>query len=589
MLSDIMKPFKKMYEKKGDKLIVDSYIPDDGEYIIVSFESEPFKVLDRVNVKFDKEIKDIERTNKYIDFICYADYYSKYLNSNKSVADKNIHSNNYLSFYTRVDPVQKNKLNDKVIEKYYDYFRFPDLRLKGKAEEERLLYKEYEEEYGQVDINKVNRAESWVKDNLFNLIDFENNQGAYKKTFIRILFYDDLSQYKKEGNRYFVTRIYNTNTYNIKINDSIYGLPDNNIGLNDKKPYLKNLTRKTNIPYYLSQKNVLMQKKLFEYLSNQFEIGKRNLFVSENEIISMVNDDTLKRDFNGIFFRIKKGKKEIEIEDYDNIVNYKYNIKPINFQNVLNLKSEKSKVVYGEIKTIDLINNTINKIFFNKYLTNNYFTEVKDIKIKDSQIKKAIIQNRNSLFTWFYKGVDKNIWKSLDKSSTELVISSILNGGFIKACERFNLRISLKGYFEGGKLMLNTIEVIKEELKVKINNKDTLFIKNDEEYYFAVGQVVYYFISLSKSGNKKLSLVNPIINSKSDKKIKEELRKFFVKYNHAIDLSSRRFKNLYAMISGYEPQSKPNQDFMIAGLLHSNLIFEKSEKKDVNLNNKEEK
>ena len=589
MLVDVLKTFRKMYSEYGGKLILDSYIPDDGEYIIVSYD-EPFKILDRVTVKLDKNTRTIDRTNQYMDFICYADYYSKYLNSNKSVANKNIHSNNYLSFYTKIDGVQdkskesdSKKVDENAIIEYYDYFRFPEKRLKGKAEE-KILYDNYEDKYSGIDINKANQIENWVKENLFNLIDFENEQNTYKNSFLRILFYTDLIEYEKEGNRYFLTRLYNTNKYNIKIDNLIYGLPDNNMGLNEKKPFLKNLTRKYQIPYYLSQEDVIMQKKLFDYLSNQFELGNRYIYVNYERIIPKSNDESLEEDFSGVFFSIKKGQKEIEIQEYDNITSYKYVIKPIKFENVLNVIGGKSGVEYGDINTISKVKAVINEILFNKLLNNNYFTEPKSIKISDAIIRRTIISDREALFSWFYKGNEQGVWKILNKSTTELILSSIFNNHFYKACERFNLRIALKNYFEGGVKMGDMIREIKDDLRCKINSVETEYIQNDNEYYFAVGQAISYFISLSKSANKKLSLANNILNCKTDKKIKEELRKLFNKYNHSIDVSSRRFKNLYSMIASYETDGKVEQDLLIAGYLHSNLIFEKLDKNISNEN-----
>lgn len=585
MLLDALKAFRNMYEHEGDKLILDSYIPDDGEYIIVSCDNEPFRILDRVTVKFDKKEKKLDRTNQYMDFICQADYYSKYLNSNKSVANKNIHSNNYLSFYTRVEGVQDpSKLRDKKkvdleeIEDYFNYFKNTNAKLKGKPNE-RLLYNKYEERFGPVDIEKVNQLERWVKDNLFTLIDFNNNQTSYKKNFIRILFYVDLDEYEREGNRYFLTKIYNSNDYNIVKKGLIYGLPDNNMGLNFKKPFLRNISRKNQIPHYLSEEEALMQKKLFEYLEIQFSLGKRYVYFNEEEIISKANDETLDRNFYGGFFTLNKGQKEIEIIEYDSISDYSYKIKPIIFENILDCTALKSKVEYGEIHTIDKAKNTINEVFFNKLLTTNFFTEAKNLKIKDSVIKKGIISCRGPLFTWFYKGNDRIVWKTLEDFSTELILSSIVNGYHTAASERFNLKMSLKNYFEGGNnRMADKIDSTKEKLRFKINSSVTSSLEDDLEYFFGVGQLIYFFISLNKGSNKKLSLANHLLTSKTDKKIKEELRKMFIKYNYEIDTNSRRFKNLYSMVLSYEPTCKIDQDILIAGYLHGNLIFEKADK-----------
>lgn len=595
MLSDALKAFQNMYEQDGDKLILDSYIPDDGEYIIVSSDSEPFEILDRVNIKLDKKTRTIDRTNQYINFICQADYYSKYLNSNKSIANKNIHSNNYLSFYTRVEGVQdkakdsdKKKVGNEAIEEYYGFFKEPDIKLKGKSKE-RLLYKRYEEEFGQVDVNKVNPLENWVKENLFDLIDFNNEQTAYKKTFIRILFYVDLDEYKREGNRYFLTKIYNNNDYNIEKVDIIYGLPDNNMGLNVKKPFFRNISRKDEIPHYLSQDTVLMQKKLFEYLAIQFGLGCKYIYFTDSKMIPLKGDETLDIDLTGSFFALKKGQKEIEIIEYDNITDYRYNIRPIKFENILNVNSDKSKVVYGEISTIGGVKNIINEVLFSKFLTTNFFTEPKDLKMTDYPIKRGIIACRGSLFTWFYKGNDRTVWKSLERPSTELILGSIFNGHHNKACERFNLKMSLKRYFEGGSSMSDKIDETKDKLRLKINSNETSVINNDIEYFFGVGQLIYYFLTLNKGGDKKLSLANPLLNSKTDKRLKEELRKMFIKYNYAIDLNGRRFKNLYSMVASYETKNEIDQDILIAGYLHNSLIFEKSDKKSKDVESEEEK
>ncbi|MDM8128615.1 hypothetical protein QUV80_09030 [Paraclostridium benzoelyticum] len=121
---------------------------------------------------------------------------------------------------------------------------------------------------------------------------------------------------------------------------------------------------------------------------------------------------------------------------------------------------------------------------------------------------------------------------------------------------------------------------LKNNLRTKINCADTNYFESDEEYYFSVGQFVNYLLSKSKGKNKPHSLANPFINVKNNEVIKEKLRNLYKRYNYYIDMHGRRVKNLYAMIVSYDPQGKVNQDMIIAGYLHSNLIYE---------SNKEEK
>lgn len=121
---------------------------------------------------------------------------------------------------------------------------------------------------------------------------------------------------------------------------------------------------------------------------------------------------------------------------------------------------------------------------------------------------------------------------------------------------------------------------IKDALRNKINQKETDQIKSDEEYYYAVGQLVNYFISLNKSKEKVHSLANPFFNAKNDEIIKEKLRQYFMKYNYQLNFNGRRFNRLYEMVCGYVPGEKVDQTTIIAGYLSSNLIYESKKEEE---------
>ena len=122
--------------------------------------------------------------------------------------------------------------------------------------------------------------------------------------------------------------------------------------------------------------------------------------------------------------------------------------------------------------------------------------------------------------------------------------------------------------------MAEILSNVKNSLREKINSKVTMNIDNDKEYYFAVGQLTSYFISLSKSNKKVHSLANPIINGKNDKRIKDELKKLYKKYSYSISTGNLKFKNLMAMVESYVPETNIDEDLILAGYLHSNLIYE---------------
>lgn len=570
MLSQILDVFKKEYEKHGDKMILDSYIPAEGTYVIVVPQGDGFKIDEKVNIKINRESKEIDRTlSKYMDFICLADYYSKVTDMNKAIvtgAGKVIQGNNYLSFVIKKESLTNGKLTNDIIDQFYDVLANPRLKHKDNALK---LYDLAEEKVGKVNLERLDKIKDWIKNNLFT--EFIDCTG---KDYLKIFFYYSKEDYRKESERYFIPTIYNSNKYNETIDEVIYGLPNDNMGLNSKKPFLESKTRKTVVPYLLNQEEVLYQKKMFDYLMNQASMGKSNIYIGDN-IKAFESKNMIDSKFSGIFIRIKKGK-EVEIHDYDIISNFNPVLnKRFEHRNILGIDYDKLKIGDKRIDTLKAMQEFINEVMFNKFLIGNYFTEHKDISLRDNTIVSNLLMCRTALFNWFYKGNDKNIWIPLNKATLSILKGSILNGYMTKAADQFNLRMSLKEYFEGGEDMADIILDVKNGLRNKISQKDTSSIENDKEYFFAIGQLVSFFISRSKGKKKPLSLANPFINAKRDQVIKDKLKALYKKYNYDIESYNYKFKGLYAMIMSYESTGKIDEDMIIAGYLHSNLLYEK--------------
>ena len=74
-------------------------------------------------------------------------------------------------------------------------------------------------------------------------------------------------------------------------------------------------------------------------------------------------------------------------------------------------------------------------------------------------------------------------------------------------------------------------------------------------------------------------MANPFFNAKTDAVLKEKLKQFFKKYNYTIETDKKDFNHMYAMVSKYNPEGKIDQDSMIAGYLHSRLIYVPKEDK----------
>ena len=574
MLKDCIEVFENEYKKYGDKLILDSYIPTDGKYILISKqENNDFKIEESLDIKYNKKTNKIEgRENLYFKDICNYDYNSKIINTNKSIeSKKTIHSNNYLSFIIKKECLSDGKLTESIIDNYYKRLSNPYLKYaKGRAKQ---IYEEVEANLDKIDQELLDCIKIWIKNNIFNLEKLGIEISG--KDYLKIFVIAPIEKYIDEGNRYLIPNIYIKNDFNLKINNKLYGVPNNNMNLNSNKPFLENKTRKSKLLYILEKKEVILQQKFFDYLMNFAREGKTNIYFNEDGIQAFKNDSLIEAAFKGVYMRINKGEKELEIHSYDLLTSYKYKLpKVFKFKNILDVETKNTEINYVNPKNRKELQVIIDNVFFSKYLINNYFTDSKDIPIKDSILKRNLLLSRDIIFNWIYKGYENGVYGVLDKVSLDLIKNSILFGYMKKAPHQFNLRQAIKNYFEGGNDMGDKIFELKNNLRTKINSNDTSYFESDEEYYFSVGQFVNYLLSKSKSKNKPHSLVNPFINAKNDKLIKEKLRNLYKRYNYNIEMHWKKIKNIYAMILSYEPKGNVNQDIIIAGYLHSNLIKE---------------
>ncbi|MGO0904763.1 CRISPR-associated protein Cse4 [Clostridioides difficile] len=575
MLKDCLEIFEKEYRAIGNSLITDNYVLSEGSYVLV----KDFSIIEKLEISKGNRDNTEELYSKFSKL----DYLSKLVDMNKPIDDKKIiHSNNYLSFFIKKENLRPDKnnsikLTEDIINNYYDVLLNPGLKYDKKKKE---IYDSMEKKYGRTDENNLNKVKVWIKNNIFTLVEDVKKD----KNYLKIFFDEEIDIYNIESQKYVIPNIYNKNDFNVTINGKTHGLPNNNMQLNAKKPFLELKTRKKNsTPYLIDEDEVLLQKAFFDYLMNKASNGEELVYISSEKGIHRKTD--IPNGFSGYILRIKKGK-ELEIHDFDTVVNLNTKIKKINVKFVIPIEYDKyglnPSLEVGYINNLKKLEKTIDTIYFNKFMCNSYFREVKEINLNDLILRDIFVRNRDGLYTWFYKGRDNIVRQTFSKYSMDIIKNSIKNNNYVRAKEQYNLRIAIINYFYGGYKMADKIKCISESLFEKINSKQTQCIQSDEEYYFAIGQLASYLISKNKSSkNKNHSLINPILNARNKEKLMLEIRKLFKKYNYAIDYGSKRFDNLYSMIVGYEVEDKKiNGDLLIGGYLYSNLIYTKGEEKD---------
>lgn len=263
-------------EKTGDedRLILDEYIPADGDYLLVKRDG----TIEACSVKLNKKTRMVEKgssNTEVYDEICFYDYHSRLVSMDKPQDPKKvIHSNNYLAFWIKWDSLENGKLNIEAVDRYYDVLMNP--REKYKKAQDRKMYDYIEEKIGEVNQEKLEENRKWIKENIFSLDKF--NVDFIRKNYLKIFFEDDRELYIQEEQRYLMTKIFNKNDYNLEVDNLILGLPNDNLGLNSKKPYMENKTRKITVPYLITPEEAVIQRKFFDYLMNQANAGRTDVF-----------------------------------------------------------------------------------------------------------------------------------------------------------------------------------------------------------------------------------------------------------------------------------------------------------------------
>lgn len=588
MLQGCIAVFQKILEEQGggEQKILDEYVPANGTYLIVSKDGT---IRVQEEIQLNKKTKEVEKGLHFVE-LCEMDYHSSLISMNKPMdAKKVIHSNNYLSFWIKKDSLVSGKLTEEIINGYYDTLLDPIGKKYGKSKEAVRIYRNFEEKNGAVDQEALERCRKWIKEHIFSL----EGVDLSKKDYLKIFFEAGEEEYIREDQRYILPNIYNSNEYNVEINGEIFGLPDNNLGMNGKKPFLSIKTRKYPAPYLLNEHQVMQQKAFFDYLANQAAIGRVNIYVDtdQNKIYACDGNEVCEEHINsGYFLRLKKGK-ETEIPWQDNLSGYKQEMDiPFYFRNFTNTEYTRHPEYakwFGRIERRNMLKDCINDVVFWKYLNGNLWLDASEVSVVDDKMRCDILRAREAIRAWSVTASgadqDKRLEKVLESASLNSLKRSVLENQSERIDWQLNFRWSCKAYFskkEDNSVGRSACEVM-EYVKQKILSEETSYIEenHDNEYYFAVGQLVAYLISLSKAGDRNQALINPFLNTTSNEALRQRLTQLYTKYNYAIADGSRRVKNLLAMIMAYTPDKPFDIEMFIWGYAANNIVYTKEEKK----------
>lgn len=575
MIDEALEVFRKIYDKEGEELVVSKHIPKDGTYILVNKKSG--KIIETLNISYDKKSKKINgELNQYYGYFRAFDYYSNLVDMNKPMdPKKTIHSNQIYSFFIKKESIRENKLTKSIIEGYKKNLLNPEEKYNSKEAKE--LYKNIAEKLPKIEKDIVEDIFLWIEDNVNeNLLENDN-----KKDYLKIFFIEDnldksLELFKNEHKRYLIPNIFNSNDYNKKIGETIYGLSNNNMGLNAKKAFLENKTRRASTPYLVNTDEILLQYAFYNYLLPEVKQGNYFIYFLENEIIPKTYKEGCP---NGAKYLLNASySKDVDIKNFNVISKNNDEEIIINFKEILHQKKKDTdEIEYGNLNREKMMNN-INKIFFYNSLLGNFLLNDGDLDIKDIEIKKLLMKYRNAFYKWFYLNDEAEVKKNIRKIYLDAVMVAIGNGYFFKASQQLDFGFCLEKYFYGKSELMEEIMNVKEVfLNHTLSEEDWEFL-NDEEYFFAVGQILAYINYMRNSKAKSLNFIKQLTFVKNIDVLKEKIKKIVISYSHIFETKNKKINRTISNISLYQPK-EIRIDILLAGFTADIIFFKKREEK----------
>ncbi|MBE0495310.1 MAG: hypothetical protein IBX45_02750 [Campylobacterales bacterium] len=556
MIYDIVDVFRKEYEAKGDKLILDSYQLKDGLYIkINNDESIEYFIKSSRKVKVEgksiteHDFKDTSRISqpKIYEWLKVRDYYSNVIDTSKSydAPKKTIHNNNYLTLFMKIESfleVEFSHLRAKLFKKVLSFKEF-DSKNEKKILESFCYYIQPLSRKKDI-VKKMKRLECFLP----QIKEFAKSYNP--KEYIRIYFEKSEEIYKSESAVYFALKIYNDNKYSIEIDKKVFGLSNYNMGLNSKKPFLEQKTRKLSTPFMISPEMALEVKLFFDWLALQ--PYKTDLL--EKMLVNKFSDNgkAIINDFDYLPVKIEELDDEIVVKNH------------------LHIKDKED----ARLTELWQLETMVDEVFYSRQLKSNYFRD--DLKVSDfvsKKLQQLIFETKYAMVNYFKKYDEKEFYQVIKKYGTDFVIEHLRQNREYRAKESLNLKFSLLQH--KGEVVMD-ISGIQKKVIAKLETSDYSDLSS-EEFFYLCGQVAKYLLTKSKSGKKDADMLEPFLRAKSVKKLKDEIKFTFFKYKHEIGLNQTKFNNALALITAYEKDEIFNGDSFLVGVLSQNLFYMKKE------------
>ena len=426
-------------------------------------------------------------------------------------------------------------------------------------------------------------------------------------------------QYEIANANYLKSYIFNVSHYNTSIAKEVYGLSGFYNTAADKKPYLKHLTATFDVNNRISQTKALLLHTFEKYRQTKraFRTNPLPVFIDRSELNSEVVS-TMKSEGNNVGFheiihKFYKQKKSdlgnyylfyflgMEIKDVDFVSSFSYE----NDIRILQVIPQRDPRWDRNLNNIFQFENEVLQVIFSNQLVQRrkdeslaykYFDDIdNNAKYITDTIWNLIMKYRKSFYDFIYKGrrqaVSNFMFHDIIHQGIldDLRHDEFQNGKHIKTLDiykKLNIWFSLWNFFgtenkTNDLAMANKIEQHQDRIRIVQDPKSNEHLKTDDEFAFAVGQVIYYLLDQSKAGNKTHALLEPFLQKTDLGELKKTIANTFNAYKHEISFGKGRFEKLLGEIMAFELNGRLKElvPIILAGYFSNSLIYERSETK----------
>jgi CRISPR-associated protein Csh1 len=455
---------------------------------------------------------------------------------------------------------------------------------------------------------------------LLNSVIEEMAQLAKDDNIVILLKNIPVTQYESANANYLKSYIFNVAYFNKVIGKETYGLSGYYNTAADKKPYLKHLTAPFDVNNRISQTKALLLHTFekFRQTKKAFITNPLPIFIDHselnNEVVSTIKAEGNRVSFHEIIHKLYEQKKSdlgdyylfyflgMDIRDVDFVSSFSYELDDVRIIQAIPYRQPKWDKRLDNIFRFE--NEVLQPIFNNQLVQRRrdesiayrYFDDIdNNAKYISDTIWKLMMKYRKAFYDFIYK--------SRRQSVTNLIFHDIMRQGILDDIrhdeiqngkhgkisdiyKKLNIWFSLWDFF--GKenktndlSMANKIEQHQERIRIVQDPKSIVHLETDDEFAFAVGQVIYYLLDQSKAGNKTHALLEPFLQKTNLGELKKTIANTFNAYKHEISFGKGRFEKLSGEIMAYELNGnlKEQMPNILAGYFSSSLIYEKSEPK----------